>query len=211
MLAASAVPRVTISAPVPPVTVSVLAMVAVLAKAPRVRASLPTPRSMLALATAAPNVMLSLPEPPVTVSVFETEALLVPLANISVSLPAPRSTLPFTSAVPRVIASAPEPPISVVTFLTVPVLAVLARVSLLAPVPRSTEMAVVSAVPKVRGQAKKLARTEALRREHDFLFARDTASVPWQVLRPPNERVRRYPDRSFGTSLGGGAASAFCS
>ena len=39
-----------VSAPVPPVMVSVLATVAVLAKLPKVRVSVPAPRSMEALA-----------------------------------------------------------------------------------------------------------------------------------------------------------------
>ena len=42
-----------VSAPVPPVMVSVLATVAVLAKLPKVSVSLPAPRSMEALAAAA--------------------------------------------------------------------------------------------------------------------------------------------------------------
>ena len=58
--------RVMTSSPVPPVMVSMLATVAVLAKLPRVRLSLPAPRSMLALEAPAPRVMVSLPVPPVS-------------------------------------------------------------------------------------------------------------------------------------------------
>ena len=49
----------------------------------------------------------------------------------------------------RVMASAPAPPTRVSTLLSVPVLPPAARVSLSAPAPRSTDMAVVSAVPRV--------------------------------------------------------------
>ena len=67
-------PRVTVSSPVPPVMVSVLATVTVLAKLPRVRLSLPVPRSIEALLSAAPRVTVSLPVPPVMVSVLATVA-----------------------------------------------------------------------------------------------------------------------------------------
>ena len=77
----SAPPRVTVSAPVPPVMVSMLATVAVLAKLPKRQVSLPAPRSMLALDTAAPRVTVSLPVPPVMVSTLATVAELVPLAE----------------------------------------------------------------------------------------------------------------------------------
>ena len=45
----SALPRVMVSLPVPPVMVSVLATVAVLVKLPKVRVSPPAPRSIEAL------------------------------------------------------------------------------------------------------------------------------------------------------------------
>ena len=82
------------SLPVPPVRVSMLATVTVLAKLPRVRLSLPVPRSIEPLLIAAPRVTVSAPVPPVMVSVLETVALLVPLAKVSVSLPVPRSIEP---------------------------------------------------------------------------------------------------------------------
>ncbi len=68
MAVVSAVPRVMVSSPVPPVMVSMLATVAVLAKLPRVSVSLPAPRSMEPLATAAARVTVSAPVPPVRVS-----------------------------------------------------------------------------------------------------------------------------------------------
>ena len=52
---------------VPPVMVSALATVAVLAKLPKVSTSLPAPRSMEALAAAAPRVTVSAPVPPSSV------------------------------------------------------------------------------------------------------------------------------------------------
>ena len=70
MAVVSAVVRVTVSAAVPPVMVSMLATVAVLAKPPRVSASLPAPRSIEALAAAAVRVTVSAPVPPVTVSML---------------------------------------------------------------------------------------------------------------------------------------------
>ena len=61
MAVVSAVPRVMVSAPVPPVMVSVLATVAELVPLPKVSVSLPPPRSMLALATAPVRTMVSAP------------------------------------------------------------------------------------------------------------------------------------------------------
>ena len=72
-----------VSAPVPPVMVSVLATVAVLAKLPKVRLSLPAPRSMEALTAAAPRVMVSAPVPPISVVVFLTVPVLATLARVS--------------------------------------------------------------------------------------------------------------------------------
>ena len=87
----SAPVSVTLSAPVPPMTVPTLATVAVLVKLPNVSVSFPDTRSMLAFCAAAPSVMVSLPVPPVIVSTFFTVPVLVPVASVSLSLPAPRS------------------------------------------------------------------------------------------------------------------------
>ena len=65
--AVSAVVRVMVSAPVPPVMVSVLDTVAELVKLPSVRVSLPTPRSIEPPLIAAPSVTASAPEPPTRV------------------------------------------------------------------------------------------------------------------------------------------------
>ncbi len=78
MAVVSAPVRVTVSSPVPPVSVSMLATVTVLAKLPRVRLSLPAPRSIEPLLIAVPRVMVSAPLPPVMVSVLDTVAALVP-------------------------------------------------------------------------------------------------------------------------------------
>ena len=63
----SAVPRVTVSAPVPPVMVSVLETVALFVPLAKASVSLPPPRSTEPLATAVPSVMVSAPEPPMRV------------------------------------------------------------------------------------------------------------------------------------------------
>ena len=68
----TAVPRVTVSAAAPPVRVSTLVTVAVLAKLPRVSLSVPAPRSIEALEAMAPRVTVSAPVPPVMVSTLVT-------------------------------------------------------------------------------------------------------------------------------------------
>ena len=90
MPAVSAVARVIVSLPLPPLMVSVLATVAALLKLPNVSLSSPVPRSIEALAAAVPRVMVSLPEPPSMVSVLAMVAELVPFARVNVSAPAPR-------------------------------------------------------------------------------------------------------------------------
>jgi tetratricopeptide (TPR) repeat protein len=59
-LLVSALPRVTVSLPEPPVTVSTLVTVTELVKLPRVRLSLPAPRSMEPVAMAAPRLTVSM-------------------------------------------------------------------------------------------------------------------------------------------------------
>jgi hypothetical protein len=66
----SAPTRVTVSLPVPAMSVLMLATVRVLAKLPRVRLSLPLPRSIEPLLIAVPRVTVSAPVPPVMVSVL---------------------------------------------------------------------------------------------------------------------------------------------
>ena len=100
-------PRVMVSAPVPPVMVSVLDTVAVLAKLPKVSVSLPPPRSIETLATAVERVTVSAPVPPSRLSVLETEMVLPPAASVRLSLPAPRSTDPLVMLVASVMVSAP--------------------------------------------------------------------------------------------------------
>ena len=73
------------SAAVPPVMVSTLVTVAVLAKLPRVSVSVPAPRSTEALEAAAARVTVSAPVPPVRVSTLATVAVLATLARVSVS------------------------------------------------------------------------------------------------------------------------------
>ena|ERR1700733_6137612 len=82
MAVVSALSRVTVSAPEPPVMVSVLATVAVLVKLPRVRVSLPAPKSTLALAIAPVKTMLSEPEPEVSVSTVLKVAVLPALPRL---------------------------------------------------------------------------------------------------------------------------------
>ena len=107
---------------------------------PRVRVSVPAPRSIGAVAMAAPRVMMSAPVPPVRVSTLLRVAVLPPLARVSLSAPAPRSTAcAVVSAVPRVMVSAPVPPVTVSTLATVAVLAKLPKVSVSLPAPRSME------------------------------------------------------------------------
>jgi len=64
MLVVSAVLRVMLSLPVPPMMFRVLPTVRVSEKLPRVSVSVPPPRLTLALLTAAPRVIESLPVPP---------------------------------------------------------------------------------------------------------------------------------------------------
>ena len=68
MAVVSAVPRVTVSSPVPPVMVSVLETVALLVPLAKTSASLPAPRSTEPLVTAVPRVTVSSPVPPMRVS-----------------------------------------------------------------------------------------------------------------------------------------------
>ena len=89
----SALPRVMLSVPVPPVMVSVLATVAVLAKLPRVRRVAAGAEVDAGVGDRGARVTVSLPVPPMMVSTLATVAVLVPLARVSVSLPAPRLTL----------------------------------------------------------------------------------------------------------------------
>ena len=89
---ATAVPSVTVSAPVPPIRVWTLLTVPVLPPAARVSLLAPAPRSTdIAVVSAVPRVMVSSPVPPVMVSMLATVAVLVKLPKVSVSLPAPRS------------------------------------------------------------------------------------------------------------------------
>ena len=74
------------SAPVPPVMVSMLAIVTVPPKLPRVRVSLPAARSTEALETPAARVMVSAAVPPVRVSMLATVAVLAKLARVRVSV-----------------------------------------------------------------------------------------------------------------------------
>jgi len=67
MPAVSAVPRVIMSSPVPPVMVSVLETVALLVPLAKARVSLPAPRSIEPLVTAVPSVTVSSPVPPIRV------------------------------------------------------------------------------------------------------------------------------------------------
>ena len=62
-----AVARVTVSSPVPPVMVSVLATVAVLAKLPSVKCRCLRRGRSEPLVMAVASVMVSLPEPPIRV------------------------------------------------------------------------------------------------------------------------------------------------
>ena len=102
------------SVPLPPISVSTLLTVPVLAPLASVNVLLPAPRSTDMLAVSAvPSVMVSLPVPPAMVSVLATVAVLVKSPKVSVSLPAPRSMLALFAAVPSVTVSAPVPPISV--------------------------------------------------------------------------------------------------
>ena len=102
----SAPTRVMVSLPVPPVMVSVLDTVALLAKLPKASVSLPVPRSIETLATAVMRLTVSAPAPPTRVSVLTTETLLPPAASVRLSLPAPRSTEPLAMLVASVIVSA---------------------------------------------------------------------------------------------------------
>ena len=95
----TAVPRVMVSAPVPPMRVSTLLTVPVLAPFAKVSLLAPAPRSTdIAVVSAVPRVMVSAPVPPVMVSMLETVAVLAKLPKVSVSLPAPRSIEPLATA-----------------------------------------------------------------------------------------------------------------
>ena len=97
----TAVPRVTVSAPVPPISVLMLVTVPVLVKLPSISLLVPAPRSIDTLSVSAvESEMVSLPVPPVIVSAFATVAVLVKLTKVSVSLPEPRLMLAFPAAVP---------------------------------------------------------------------------------------------------------------
>ena len=98
-------PRVMISAPVPPVMVSTLLTVSVLAPLARVRLSVPLPRLMVPPEIAAPRVMSSAPVPPVMVSTLVAVTVLAPLARVRLSMPAPRLMLAPEMAAPRVMVS----------------------------------------------------------------------------------------------------------
>ena len=84
--------RVTVSLAEPPVMVSVLATVAVLAKLPKVRVSLPAARSMDALAATAPRVTVSAADAAEQGCEFLTVPVLATLARVSLLAPAARST-----------------------------------------------------------------------------------------------------------------------
>jgi hypothetical protein len=64
----NAVPMVTVSAPVPPVTVSTLLTVAELVPLARVSVSLPAPRSIEAFVTPPVKLIVSSPDPEISVS-----------------------------------------------------------------------------------------------------------------------------------------------
>ena len=86
----------TVSAPVPPISVSTLLTEPVLATLARVSLSVPAPRSIgIAVERAVPRVMVSLPVPPVMVSVLATVAELAKSPRVRVSVPAPRSMEPL--------------------------------------------------------------------------------------------------------------------
>ncbi len=134
----SAVLKVMVSAPVPPVRVSVLPTVAELVPLASVRTSDPAPRSMLPLVSALPSVSVSAAVPPTTVSTLLRVPVFAELARVSLSAPAPRSTdMAVVRALPRVRASAPVPPTIVSTLLTEAALPPLASVRMSLPAPRS--------------------------------------------------------------------------
>ena len=140
---------VTMSLPVPPVSVSMLAMVTVLAKLPRVRLSLPAPRSIEPLLIAAPRMTVSAPVPPSRVSAFETVALFGATGQgqtVAAGAEIDRTLGEGAAECDGIGAAAADQGLNVGE---VPVLPPAANVSLLAPAPRSTDIAVVSAVPRV--------------------------------------------------------------
>ena len=71
-----------VSAPVPPVMVSVLATVAELVTLPKVSVSLPAPRSTLALAIVPVRAMVSAPEPEMSVSTVLKVAVFAALPRL---------------------------------------------------------------------------------------------------------------------------------
>ncbi len=78
----------------PPISVSTLLTVPVLATLASVSVLSPAPRSTyMPTVSAVARVMESVPVPPVIVSVLATVAVLAQLPRVSVSLPAPRSML----------------------------------------------------------------------------------------------------------------------
>jgi hypothetical protein len=92
------VARVTVSAPVPPISVLTLLTVPVLVKLPSVSVFFPAPRSIDTLSlNAEPSVMLSLLDPPMIVLVLDTVAVLVKLLKVTVLLPPTRLTLPLVT------------------------------------------------------------------------------------------------------------------
>jgi hypothetical protein len=81
--AVKATPRVTASADVPPVIVSTLRTVRVLAKLPRVSVSAPAARSIAPLVRATPTVTTSAAELPVIVSTLAAVRVLAKLPSVS--------------------------------------------------------------------------------------------------------------------------------
>ena len=91
-----AVDRVTVSVFVPPVMVSTFDTVAVLAKLPKLRVSLPTPRSNEALIACVESVIVSAAPPPTIDSTLPTVAELAKVPKVSVSKPPPKLMEPLT-------------------------------------------------------------------------------------------------------------------
>ena len=112
-------PRLTVSAPESPMTVSTLDRVMSLVPLNRVTLSLPAFRLTVTPVAAAPKVRVSTPVPPVMDSILATVPVLTKLPKTRLSAPAPRSInvlLRSVSWLLMVMVSAPVPPMMVSMF-----------------------------------------------------------------------------------------------
>ena len=124
IVAAAAAVKVKLSAPVPPVMDSMVAMLArVLAPFASTRVSLPMPPMTVPAVTAADSVKVSLPSKPVATSTPVIVTLLVPAARFKLSAPAPRSmVMPEAVAASVMVWLAPSPVMEVIPELPNPIM-----------------------------------------------------------------------------------------